>query len=206
MNTDFFPDRGLAWAFVSVLVSVLAASAVHDWRTLRVPNGLSVGLSVLGLIFNVIRGVWLGSQGRDVWQLGANGPVVGALDAVLFGLTGFAVAFAWFFLMWQIGAAGGGDVKLAAAVGAWLGPILFLVALAFSVGFLILLTVGRAFVRLVTGQRVARIGGRRIDTVSEAERRERRMMSYSLPLALGVTLTLFGTFVFELGLMEMPPH
>jgi prepilin peptidase CpaA len=46
----------------------------------------------------------------------------------LFALAGFGVGFALLLLPWILGGGGMGDVKLLAALGVWLGPLLILIA------------------------------------------------------------------------------
>lgn len=86
-------------------------AAVIDFRLKRVPNYITVPAAVLGLAFHS-----LAPHGQGVW----------------FALGGFGVGFALLLLPWIIGGGGMGDVKLLAALGAWLGPILILVAFAGS--------------------------------------------------------------------------
>lgn len=83
------------------LLGVLLLAAAWDWHSRRIPNWLTLGLGAIGLAVS-----WTGH--------GAVHPVASALGL----LTGFGLTV----LLFAIGALGGGDVKLMAAVGAWLGP------------------------------------------------------------------------------------
>ena len=47
-------------------------------------------------------------------------------DGILNGLGGFGLGFGLFFVLWIIGSAGGGDVKLMGALSVWLGGSLTL--------------------------------------------------------------------------------
>jgi prepilin peptidase CpaA len=102
------------------LVGLLASAAVVDVRTRRIPNWLTFGVLVTGLA-----------------QSFTASNAVGPADAGLGLLTGFGLTFALF----AIGALGGGDVKLLAGVGAWLGPkpTLQIFALAAIFGMVIVL-------------------------------------------------------------------
>lgn len=84
----------------------LAAAAV-DLRCKRVPNYLTVPAAVLGLAYHSLAP---GGQG------------------VLFALAGFAIGFVLLILPWILGGGGMGDVKLLAALGTWLGPVMILIA------------------------------------------------------------------------------
>ncbi len=80
---------------------VCAAASAWDVRTGRIPNRLTFGAAAVAIVFRFVTG----------------GPS-GAGDAVLGWLVGAAV----FFPICALGGMGAGDVKLLAAVGAWLGP------------------------------------------------------------------------------------
>jgi prepilin peptidase CpaA len=92
------PYRVLAYA---PLLALLAWAAVQDVRTRRIRNWLTFSLAACGLA-----------------QSFAPNPTVAPGAAALGLLTGFALTVPLF----AIGALGGGDVKLMAAIGAWLGP------------------------------------------------------------------------------------
>lgn len=84
------------------LVAVLAmVAAVHDWRTGEIPDWVSVLIAAAAAMEAVCG-----------WREGA------WLPMVLGGMLGFVVSG---LLYWR-GAWGGGDVKLIAALGVWLGP------------------------------------------------------------------------------------
>ena len=83
------------------LLALLAWAAVVDLRERRIPNWLTL-LAILGGIAQ---------------SFCAHG-TVSPLNSALGILAGAAVPF----VLFAIGAMGGGDVKLMAGVGAWLGP------------------------------------------------------------------------------------
>jgi prepilin peptidase CpaA len=80
---------------------VLSVATFTDLRTRRIPNWLVVPFLVLGIVISAWLQGWHG-LGQSFAGLG--------LGILLYG-----------FLFW-IGGMGAGDVKLAAAIGAWIGP------------------------------------------------------------------------------------
>lgn len=91
----------LSWFFIALLAAAMLVAAIGDWRTRTIPNWLNGTIAVLAIPFwwSVGLGLWPGVA----LQIG--------LAAAVFGL--FAIAF-------RLGAMGGGDVKMAAALALWL--------------------------------------------------------------------------------------
>ena len=90
------PPVGTITAFL-----LSAVMAVGDWRTRRIPNYLTLGGALAGLVFQTIIGGWSG---------------------LIHGLLGLILGFALLILPYILGGMGAGDVKALAALGAWLGP------------------------------------------------------------------------------------
>lgn len=86
---------------IAPLVAGLLWAAVEDLRARRIPNWLTFSLVFLGF----------------AQSFGPAGSVTPG-DALL----GFLVAFGLGLGSYLLGALGGGDVKMLAAVGAWVGP------------------------------------------------------------------------------------
>jgi prepilin peptidase CpaA len=84
-----------------IVLLTSAAGCVTDLRTRRIPNVLTFGAAVLAVVFQAA-------------QHGSAGAVAAT--------TGWVTAAAIFFLPFALGGLGAGDVKLLAALGAWLGP------------------------------------------------------------------------------------
>jgi prepilin peptidase CpaA len=82
-------------------VLALAACAA-DCRSARIPNVLTVVGATAGVAFNLV----VGGPSHAFWSLG-----------------GVAAGMVLFFPFFALGGLGAGDVKLLAALGAWLGPI-----------------------------------------------------------------------------------
>ena len=84
-----------------VVVSVGLIACVTDLRSRRIPNLLTFGAAGAALIYGFSTGGWSGAGSAALgW---------------LIGVVAFIVPFA-------LGGLGAGDVKLLAAIGAWLGP------------------------------------------------------------------------------------
>ena len=82
-------------------VSIAAIACVVDLRARRIPNLLTFGGAAVALAYRL-----------------ATGGVSGAAD----GLEGWLVGVALLVVPYALGGMGAGDVKLLAALGAWLGP------------------------------------------------------------------------------------
>ena len=80
------------------LTAILAVAAVSDLRTRRIPNWLTLPAIPVGITAQALFG-----------------------DGLWAGLAGFGAALAAFILLFAVGAMGAGDVKLFAAVGAFVG-------------------------------------------------------------------------------------
>lgn len=93
--------RTLTWGQIIPLILSLAFAGV-DLHSRRIPNVLTFGGALGGMIYNVALGGWSGlAQG---------------------GL-GLLLGLGLLMLPYIMGGAGAGDVKALAALGAWLGPM-----------------------------------------------------------------------------------
>lgn len=94
-------DTGLSWTLLGLLALLLVAACALDLRSRTIPNGLNLAIALLALPF------WWASAlpfwPDTVMQIGV-ALLVGGL---------FTLAFA-------LGAMGGGDVKLIAAISLWM--------------------------------------------------------------------------------------
>ncbi|MBI4471540.1 MAG: prepilin peptidase [Acidobacteria bacterium] len=94
-----------------VLIAVVLAAAWSDLKTRRIPNWITVPGAVLGVLLQSVYG-------------GVNGAIS--------SLTGAAVGFAVFMVLYITGGMGAGDVKLFAAVGALVGLESLLLVFVFT--------------------------------------------------------------------------
>lgn len=109
--------RFLTQPRTAVLVALLLAAAVIDWRTYRIPNWLTVGGMAFGLIYAV-----------------AVHP--GTLSGFLLSLAGLATGLIVLLPVYALRVMGAGDVKLMAMVGAMVGApaVLYPIAATLVVG------------------------------------------------------------------------
>lgn len=165
---------------VSIVVVVIGVVAcVFDVRTRRIPNYLTFGAAVAGLCFHAFTS---GSEGAT---LAASGWLVGLLILIPY---------------FMAGGMGGGDVKLLAALGAWLGPwetfwLAIYAGLAGGVLGLCLalshryLRTAMANLRLMVGYWLT-VGFRPVPGLTlEASASPR--LAYAIPILLGTVLTLW---------------
>jgi prepilin peptidase CpaA len=202
MTLPFFPDLLFAWAFLATLFGLLLTASVIDFRYLIVPKWLTLTALPLGLLFNAVRGGWLGSQGVSAWVL-VPGTGLGVLDGVLFSLAGFSLGFVLFFLMWVVGVCGGGDVKLFAALGAWVGPGHCVAVLLMTLFVMIFVVMFQVAGRLFRGDWQS-LRRRTPSPKGGKTPRPRRLVGFSLPLTVAVTVVLLWSFRVELRLA--PPR
>jgi prepilin peptidase CpaA len=168
------------WPTLAPTLAVLAVATYTDLRSRRIPNWLVLPFLAAGLVVSGWVGGWAG-LGRGLEGV--------ALAAFLFGI---------FFVM---GGMGAGDVKLCAAIGAWVGPKQMLMALvitgivggimavgwAVAGGFLGELFTGTS--KLLFGWRKRAKEGEPAMTLSNPKARR---MPYAPAIAIGTLLSFFA--------------
>ena len=87
--------------FQAVAVAIAIVAAIWDLKTRRIPNLLTFGAALLAV---AVHGY------------------TGGLTGAGWGLAGWLIGVAFFLPFFVLGGMGAGDVKLLAALGAWLGP------------------------------------------------------------------------------------
>jgi prepilin peptidase CpaA len=83
------------------VLSISLVACVTDVRSRRIPNVLTFGAALAAVLFQSMAGGWAGAQST---------------------VFGWLVGTAFFLPFFLVGGMGAGDVKLLAALGAWLGP------------------------------------------------------------------------------------
>ncbi len=181
----FFPDPVFGWIFYLSLLGLLAVASYNDQRFQIIPKTVTLPLLALGVLFNLVRGAWIGEQGLSAWYFAGGSVWLGLLDGFFFALAGFALGFVLFFIMWILGACRGGDVKLFAAVGAWLGPTLSIMVLSCTIGLVLAIVVFRIVLMTLTR---GRLSTAQLNAKTKSGKQRLRLVWYSLPLALAVAL------------------
>ena len=154
-------------------------ACVHDVRSRRIPNYLTFGSSACALCYGAAIGGWMGLGAAAAgWVLGV-------------------ALFVPFLLLRGMGA---GDVKLLAALGAWVGPasllsLTFYTAISGGVMALALVIWRR---RLVTTFRNLwlllchfRVAGLKPMSELSLDNKNTLRLPYGLPIAAGAILTLW---------------
>lgn len=162
-----------------MLIAVAAAAVVCDIRTRRIPNALTFGSALAAFVY-----------------MG----VTSGLGGLATAGEGWVVGFALFFPFFAVRGMGAGDVKLLAALGAWLGPsetvwLAIFAAMAGGVlGIAVALSRGylsTAFKNLwvmLTHWRVAGIQPVPGLTLTDAKAPR---LAYAVPIAAGLVITLW---------------
>ena len=121
-------------------LTVAAIAAATDLSARRVPNLLTFGAAAAALLYHTIEG----------------GP-----SGVGLALAGWLIGAAMFFPVFALGGMGAGDVKLVAALGAWLGAlgaVQIALGSAIAGGLLAVLVSWRAGYLATAGRNVVRLG------------------------------------------------
>ncbi|WP_038002461.1 A24 family peptidase [Syntrophorhabdus aromaticivorans] len=167
---------------VALILIVLIISIIFDVKFRRIPNWLTFPAIGAGIVFNTLAG---GVQG------------------LLAGIAGMIVGFLLFILFYMLGGMGAGDVKLAAAIGAFLGPrdILWSALLTAIAGgcYAVIVLIAKGYTKdvarryffmikmfLVT-RNLTYIPG---EGIAKAPR-----LAYAIPIAVGTSLVLAKKFM-----------
>ncbi|MEX1098730.1 MAG: A24 family peptidase [Planctomycetales bacterium] len=158
------------WIWAAALVAFSVTAMLTDLRSRRIPNVLTVPFFAAGLVYQGVVNGWAG--------LGHAG-------------LAFLIGFGTLYLLWLVGAGGGGDVKLMGAMSVWLGPTLTFVVLAGSVGLTFVWAVGIAAYSLFgrgldkTRNRYVWKASQRNDKYASGKQK-RRIIAYAVPVGCAV--------------------
>lgn len=193
----YFPEPVSGWLFLSVMFAFLAAAAVVDHRRSVIPKWITLPMFGLGLLANVLRGMWQATHGGPNWALIGETWWIGAADGLLFAIAGFLVGFGLFFVLWILGVCGGGDVKLFGALGAWVGSLLIVYVLMATLLVLFVVTLG------LMGRRM--LAGRLPQTGTNPGKRQRKtLVRYGLIVLTAAVPVVVWSLRADLGLNGGP--
>jgi prepilin peptidase CpaA len=156
-----------------------AAACVTDLHSRRIPNWLTFGATALAFAM----------------QLAQGGP-----EAVRFAATGWVTGLFLFMPLFLLGGMGAGDVKLLAALGAWLGPwpTLWLAAYASMAGgvLAVILALRHNYLRTALAN-ISALGrfwwlvGPRPMPALTLEQSQAPKLAYAVPMFIGTVATLW---------------
>ena len=163
----------------AVVVGVGLAACITDLRSRRIPNVLTFGAAAAAVIYGAVTGGWSG---------------VGS------ALLGWVIGAAAFIVPFALGGLGAGDVKLLAALGAWLGPLgAFWVALYTGVAggvMAIVVAIATGYLRRALSNLSLllmhwRVWGLRPLSEVSLESSDGPRLAYALPIFVGLVTTLW---------------
>lgn len=178
-------DMGFWHTTCLILVPGILLASWIDYSQRRVPNRLNLALIATGF---VVQGCYFGWAG------------------IVTGMWGLLVGFGLLIVPWTMHAMGAGDVKLLAAIGVWMGPLLTLysfglgAAIGGLVAVIMILSTGRlrmactnlGMILLKCSSRQTAFGefgsARSFGTSSQ-------LLPYGVPLSAG-TLIILGAKMF----------
>jgi len=160
--------------FVVAVVGFTLLTTIWDFKYYRIPNQFTLPMFFAGWIY----------QG-----------VFEQLSGLGTGALGFLVGFGVLFLLWMIGSAGGGDVKLMGALSVWMGfnwsiyilivSTVVVIFITFGVVLSNVISVGPKRMKkklLATGKPTKAGEKRKPETIEQ--KKQRRIMAYGLPIAI----------------------
>jgi prepilin peptidase CpaA len=166
-------------ARVAAVLAVAAVAAVCDIRSRRIPNVLTFGAAGVAFVYYLVSGGFSG---------------LGAAAA------GWLVGAAVFFPFFAFGGMGAGDVKLMAALAAWLGPAdaVWLAIFASIAGgvFAVIVALIHGYLRqafenlwlMLTHWRVLGVRAMTGLTIQDAQTPR---LAYAVPILIGAVFTLW---------------
>jgi prepilin peptidase CpaA len=152
---------------VALVGGVVTAAAIIDYREHRIPNYLTIPAALIGFLYSFLNG-WIGPASS---------------------LAGLLVGFSLLILPWILGGGGMGDVKLLAALGAWMGPIYILFIFAGAAMFASLMAIGIMIYTAITEgvgaskERYLATAGGTANT-SGVRKKMKRVVPFAVPIAM----------------------
>lgn len=173
-------ENGVFW-FVSLFCVV---AAYIDGTQLKVPNAITFPMIIAGWLYSSVA---YGVAG-DGWYMG-----------LLWSIGGTAVGLACLYPFYAIGGMGGGDVKMLAAVGAWVHSSITISAFflsAFIGGLMAVLMIvcsksaTKHYYQFfgILNEIVAVKDPEKLSEIAAARKHTMRLLPYGIPIAIGTIL------------------
>lgn len=174
---------------------VLAVAIFTDLRSRRIPNWLVLPFLLAGIVISPWRNDWDGI-GRGVWPSTGHGFGWHGLGQSCAGL---GLGFLLYGLLFWMGGMGAGDLKLCAAIGAWIGPMQLLMALVITSmagGIMVLAWLAwRGFLRkMFLGACNLAFRGKRRGMQSDPEPTLAELLKRKMPYAPAIAIGTFMSF------------
>jgi prepilin peptidase CpaA len=163
-------------------LALVAVAAATDWRSRRIPNWLTFSLALAGIAQSI-----------------AFGATCTPLDSIL----GLGVGFSLTFILYALRAVQGGDVKLMAGIGAWLGPWgafeLFLVEAIVGAAMVVAQAIAQRRARRLLGNtallvvnlvHVRRLGLDHVAATGQSSRTVELRLPYAVPVLIALVILL----------------
>lgn len=181
--SDGIAENGVYW-FVSLFCIV---AAYIDGKQLKVPNAITFPMIIAGWLYSTIAYAMAG----DAWYTGLG-----------WSLAGTAVGLACLYPFYMIGGMGAGDVKMMAAIGAWvhcsttfyafclttiIGAVMSILMIAFSKS-------GRKHYSqffLILNEITSIRDPEKLSEIAKARKSSMRLLPYGIPIAIG-TISYFA--------------
>ena len=177
------------------VVSYTAIAAFFDWTRFRIPNAVTIPFTGLGIAYHCLTSGWLG--------LG-------------YSLLGMFIGFLMLVTPFLFGGFGGGDIKLLAGAGAWLGTngvITIFAVSAILLGIVSLIKLARSSKIRYAGWYNLRIayhnassigkflgGNETVEEVVLQENRDQRLVPFAVVFAVGLAALIGWSWAIGEGL------
>jgi prepilin peptidase CpaA len=173
-------ENGVFW-FVSLFCVV---AAYIDGTQLKVPNAITFPMIIAGWLYSAFA---YGMAG-DGWYMG-----------LLWSIAGTAVGLACLYPFYAIGGMGGGDVKMLAAVGAWVHSSItisafFLSAFIGGLMAVLMIVLSKSATKHyyqffgILNEIVAVKDPDKLSEIAAARKHTMRLLPYGIPIAIGTIL------------------
>jgi prepilin peptidase CpaA len=160
---------------IATIIAGTGIGAAIDLRTRRVPNPLTMGLAVIGVLYAAVG--------------------IGGVS-ILASLEGLALGLALMLPGHLVGATGAGDVKLFAAAGAFVGPAHILTAFIYTAlaggAIAILISLWRRRLRQTVGDTALLIATRGMHAPAIESPLQNNRFAYAPAIAVGTMLVALG--------------